>query len=186
MEVLLIRHGQTEWNVLKKVQGKADVELNEKGIEQATSIKTYLNNQRIDLILCSPLTRAIQTAKIINKERNIPILIDERLSERDFGEFEGMRNTEFNYEAFWSYKKNIQYQKAENIREFFQRIYGFLNDIHLKYKDKRILLVTHGGTSIPVYCYFSGIPDKDTLLGLALNNCEIAKYIYKEKGNDER
>ena len=186
MEILLTRHGKTEWNALKKVQGKADIALNEEGIKQANDTRILLKNENIDLILCFPLTRAMQTAQIINRERNIPMVFDERLSERDFGEFEGMPNTEFDYEAFWSYKQNIQYHKAENIRGFFQRVYGFLDDIHLKYKDKRILLVAHGGVSIPVYCYFDGIPDKDTLLGLALDHCEIAKYVYQEKEIDER
>lgn len=186
MEILLTRHGQTEWNFFKKVQGKADIKLNEKGIEQAKDVKYKLKNKQIDLILCSPLIRAVETANIINDSRNIPILIDEKLSERDFGEFEGMPTTDFDYEAFWSYKQNIQYNKAENIKDFFQRVYGFLDNIYLKYKDKRILLVAHGGISIPVYCYFNGIPDKDTLLGLALGNCEVAKYVYKEKEIDER
>ena len=185
MEILLTRHGQTEWNFLQKVQGKADIKLNEKGIKQAKDVKDKLKNEQIDLILCSPLIRAVETANIINDSRNIPILIDEKLSERDFGEFEGMPTTDFDYEAFWSYKQNTQYNQAENIKDFFQRVYGFLDDIYLKYKDKRILLVAHGGISIPVYCYFNGIPDKDTLLGLALGNCEVAKYVYKEKEIDE-
>lgn len=67
MEILLTRHGQTEWNVLKKVQGKADIELNEKGIQQAEETREILKNEKIDLILCSPLKRAIQTAEIINR-----------------------------------------------------------------------------------------------------------------------
>lgn len=53
-----------------------------------------MKNEKIDLILCSPLKRAIQTAEIINQGRNIRIIIDERVSERDFGEFEGMPNAE--------------------------------------------------------------------------------------------
>ena len=108
MEILLTRHGQTDWNVLKKVQGKANIPLNEKGMEQAQKVKVQLKNETIDLILCSPLVRAVETAKIINSGRNIPIEIAEKLSERDFGEFEGMPNTEFDYEAFWSYKQNRQ------------------------------------------------------------------------------
>lgn len=181
MEILLTRHGQTEWNLLKKVQGKADIELNKKGIEQANNIKNILSNENIDLILCSPLIRAIQTAKIINSDRNIPMIIDERLSERDFGEFEGMLNTEFDFDAFWSYKQNIQYQKAENIRTFFERVYNFLDNIQLKYKEKKVLLVAHGGISIPIYCYFNGIPNTDNLLNLLLENCDVAKYVYKQK-----
>ena len=85
MEILLTRHGQTEWNLLKKVQGKADIELNEKGVKQAEETRDSLKNEEIDLILCSPLKRAIQTAEIINQGRNIKMIIDERVSERDFG-----------------------------------------------------------------------------------------------------
>lgn len=186
MEILLTRHGETQWNALKKVQGKANIELNKNGIEQAKNTCDNLKNEKIDLIICSPLIRAVQTANIVNSNRNIPVVLDKRLSERDFGEFEGMINTTFDYESFWSYKQNLHYQKAENVREFFKRIYSFLDDIRLKYNGKRILIVAHAGISIPIYCYFNGIPDKDTLLGLALKNCEVAKYVYKEKEMDER
>lgn len=99
MEILLVRHGQTEWNLLKKVQGKADVELNEQGIKQAEETRNSLKNEKIDLILCSPLKRAMQTAEIIKQGRNIKMIIDERISERDFGEFEGMPNTDFDFNA---------------------------------------------------------------------------------------
>ena len=180
MEILLTRHGQTEWNVLKKVQGKADIKLNEIGIEQAKNTKEKLKEEKIDLILSSPLLRARETANIINQDKNVPIIICNELSERDFGEFEGMSSTEFDFEAFWSYKKNIQYKQAENIKDFFNRVYNFLDSIYEKYKDKRILLVAHGGISIPIYCYFNTIPDKDSLLSLAIDNCEVAKFVYKD------
>ncbi len=180
MEILLTRHGQTEWNLLKKVQGKADIELNDKGIQQAEITRDSLKEERIDLILCSPLKRAIQTAEIINQGRNIRMIIDERVSERDFGEFEGMSNTNFDFNAFWSYKQNLKYDKAENIKDFFRRVYNFLDNIKNEYAGKRILIVAHGGISIPVKCYFEGIPNAETLLPLCLENCEVAKYSYKE------
>ena len=66
MEILLTRHGQTEWNLLKKVQGKADIELNEKGIQQAEETRDSLKNEKIDLILCSLLKRDIKNVEIIN------------------------------------------------------------------------------------------------------------------------
>lgn len=176
MEILLTRHGQTEWNLLKKVQGKADIELNDKGIQQAEITRDSLKEERIDLILCSPLKRAIQTAEIINQGRNIRMIIDER----DFGEFEGMSNTNFDFNAFWSYKQNLKYDKAENIKDFFRRVYNFLDNIKNEYAGKRILIVAHGGISIPVKCYFEGIPNAETLLPLCLENCEVAKYSYKE------
>ena len=180
MEILLTRHGQTEWNLLKKVQGKADIKLNEKGIKQAEETREFLKSEKIDLILCSPLKRAIQTAEIVNQGRNIRMIIDERISERDFGEFEGRSNTDFDFNAFWSYKQNLKYDKAENISDFFGRVYNFLDSIKTEYAGKRILVVAHGGISIPVKCYFQGIPNEETLLPLALGNCEVAKYSYKE------
>ncbi|MBR3697363.1 MAG: histidine phosphatase family protein [Clostridia bacterium] len=179
MEILLTRHGQTEWNVLGKVQGKADIELNKKGIEQAEETARALESEKIDLIICSPLKRAKQTADIINENRNIPIIYDENISERDFGEFEGINKVDFDFEGYWSYKQNNKYKKAENIKTFFERVYNFLDRIKYEYEDKRILIVAHGGISIPVYCYFNGIPKDDNLLKLLLENCEIAKYEYK-------
>lgn len=178
MEILLTRHGQTEWNLLKKVQGKADIELNEKGIEQAETIRVSLKEERIDLILCSPLKRAIQTAEIINQGKNIRMIIDERLSERDFGEFEGMFKKDFNYNAFWSYKQNLKYDEAENITEFFRRVYDFLDSVKKEYEGKRVLIVAHAGVSIPVKCYFEGIPNQECLSSLHLENCEVVKYSY--------
>lgn len=178
MELLFTRHGQTDWNLAKKVQGKADIPLNETGKKQAKIVKEQLESEPIDLIVCSPLARAVETAKIINSGRNIPMYRAESLSERDFGEFD--------YEGFWSYRENKEYQKAENIQAFFQRVYGFLDALSATYPDKRILLVAHGGISIPVYCYFNGIPEQETLLGLALGNCEVAKYKEPEKEQEER
>ena len=146
MEILLTSHGQTQWNLLKKVQEKADIELNEKGIQQVEETRDSLKNEKIDLILCSPLKRAIQTAEIINQERNYKMIIDERVSERDF----------------------------------FERVYNFLDSIKNEYAGKRMLIVAHGGISIPVKCYFEVIPNAETLLPLCIRNCEVAKYYYKE------
>lgn len=179
MEILLTRHGQTEWNLLKKVQGKADIELNEKGIKQAEETRDSLKNEKIDIILCSPLKRARQTAEIINQGRNMNILINERISERDFGEFEGMSNTDFDYHAFWSYKQNLKYDQAENIKDFFKRVYAFLDAIKKEYVGKTVLIVAHGGVSIPTKCYFEGIPDMETLLPLCIGNCEVARFFSK-------
>ncbi len=89
MNLYVIRHGQTEWNVMKKMQGSIDIPLNKKGIKQAYITKKNLDHISIDVIFCSPLKRAKQTAEIINKGRNLEIIYDERLKERNYGEFEG-------------------------------------------------------------------------------------------------
>lgn len=183
--IYITRHGQTDWNIKHKVQGKADIELNAVGKKQAIEVGKKLLAEKIDLIICSPLKRAKQTANLISEGRNIPIIYDENISERDFGEFEGKIKEDFDFNDFWSYKKNIKYKKAENIRNFFDRIYLFLDEVIEKYPNKNILLVTHGGVSIPVKCYFNGIPEDDNLLALALSNCEYFKYSRKNCDYDD-
>ncbi len=181
MAILMIRHGQTDWNLEKRPQGKADIPLNETGIKQAIEISQKLKDEKIDIIVSSPLKRAKQTAEIINTEIQCPILYEEGISERDMGEFEGKRIEESNLEAFWNYEKNEKYEKAENIQDFFQRVYQTLDDIIGQYPEKNVLIVSHGGVSVPVYCYFNGIPDKDDLMELGLHNCEVVKYSGKRK-----
>ena len=76
MNMFVTRHGQTNWNKEGKVQGLADIELNEEGIKQALTTKELLDSEPIDLILCSPLLRARQTAEIIKGDRDVKIIND--------------------------------------------------------------------------------------------------------------
>lgn len=176
--IYITRHGQTEWNALKKVMGKIDIPLSEIGLEQAKQTKNNLKGKHIDLIICSPLTRAKQTAEIINQEFGIPIVYDDRIVERDFGEMEGLSTSEFDFEEFWDYHKNIKYKTAENIQDFFKRVYAAMEEYLIKYKDKDILIVTHGGVNIASYCFFKKEIPNDTLMKSVpiLNNCEMVAY----------
>lgn len=178
MNLLITRHGQTDWNVQKKVMGRYDEPLNKKGLEQAEKTRKVLLDEKIDIIICSPLKRAKQTAKVINKDRNIPIIYDDRIIERDFGEFEGIETKDFDFHGYWNYYKNIQFKSAENIQDFFKRVYDFLDDITKKYEGKNVLLVVHGGISIPIACYFNKIIPKGSLVeaGLVLENCQVVSY----------
>ena len=181
--IYVTRHGQTNWNVQKKVMGRYDEPLNEIGFQQAKEVKTYLLNKKIDIIICSPLLRAKQTAQIINTHRNIPIVYDNRIIERDFGEFEGKQTKDFDFYGYWNYYKNEQYKSAENIQLFFGRIYEFLNDIINKYHKKNLLIVTHGGVSIPIACFFNSKIPQGSLAyaNIALKNCQVASYPLEKK-----
>ena len=175
--IYLVRHGQTEWNTLNKVMGNVNMPLNPIGIEQAEKTRDDLLNEEIDLIICSPLLRTKETAEIINQNRNIPILYDDRIIERDFGKFEGMTIDDFDFYGYWDYYNNNQYNQSENIQKFFIRIYNFLDDILSKYKNKNILLVTHGGVGIVMDCYFNKtIPTGSLIETLSLANGEIKRY----------
>ena len=173
MKIYVTRHGQTDWNVQGKTQGRADIELNEVGIKQAKQTKEELKNIDIDLIMCSPLKRAKKTADIINEGRNIPIIFDDQIIERNFGEFEGEK---IKFDEFWDYNAHPRDQRAETIQEIISRISNFLDKIKEEYKDKNVLLVTHGGVSIAINCYFKGIPEDGKLINYCLHNCEVQEF----------
>ena len=175
MNIFVVRHGQTEWNVIKKMQGSADIELNEKGLSQASDTADMLRDLAFDIIFCSPLKRAKQTAEIINDDRGLNIIFDERLRERNYGEFEGTSKSSFDYNEFWSYQKNMKYEKAENVQDFFKRIYDFLDDITSK-EYNNILIVCHAGVEKAIECYFNGLMSDDEIGPFLPDNASVLKY----------
>ena len=124
MKIFVIRHGETEWNKLKLCQGQKNIKLNEIGINQAKIVKEKLENEKIDLIISSPLDRSCKTAEIINENSDTPIIYDDRLKEKAFGKLEGRKIDEFDFYSYWDYYKNLEYDGLENMQDFFKRIYS--------------------------------------------------------------
>lgn len=85
----IMRHGRTDWNERNKLQGRTDIPLNEAGRKMAEEAAAVYKNVPLDVCYCSPLARARQTAEIFLKDRNIPIITDDRLIEMSFGIYEG-------------------------------------------------------------------------------------------------
>lgn len=169
MKVYLVRHGEVNHN-LYKLYNREDEYLNETGIKQAEELREKIKNIKYDFIISSPLSRARQTADIINVD-NKNIVIDDRLKERDPGSLSGQPLEVTNREEYWNYYATIQYGTSENIKEFFNRVYNFLDE--LKTKDyKSVLIVAHSGVSKAFNGYFEGILD-GKFLNRGLKNCEI-------------
>lgn len=181
MNLYVVRHGQTDYNIKHVFQGHIDIPLNSNGIKQAEETANQFKNIDIDLLIVSPLTRAIQTANYINKVTNTKIIIDNRLIERSFGDMEGHENRDdWNIEMMLDYDKNYTNENIEPIQDLFKRIYEFLDDIINKYRNKNIILVCHGAVSQPIECYFNGMPeirDFEHFEPLTLKNGEIKKYV---------
>ena len=85
MNLYVIRHGNTDWNLESRMQGQTNIKLNEIGIEQANKVRKIIEEKNIDLIISSPLDRAKQTAEIINQNMNKPIEYNDKIMERKFG-----------------------------------------------------------------------------------------------------
>lgn len=173
----VIRHGQTDWNVEGKTQGSIDIKLNETGKEQAEKVKNELMNTRIDVVLCSPRNRCKETAKIVSEGRDVQIIELDELRERDFGEFEGKKkNIEYDWVEFWNWKADKHYEKAENVRDFFDRVSDVIEKIRKDYADKNVLIVTHAGICAMMYCYFNNLKPDGKLKIPGAGNCELNMY----------
>lgn len=171
----VIRHGETDWNLKNKIQGRADIPLNDFGIQEANISKLLLSQIDFYKIISSPLTRAKKTAQIIS-DKKIPVSTDIRLIERDFGEFEGIKKDKFEGKAFWEYSTKKEYSKAESVKHLLERVYNFLDEYKETYEKKDILLVTHAGVIPAICCYFKGIPENNNIFSYHFKTCEIIKF----------
>ena len=147
MKIFFVRHGQSESNLKKVMAGHKDVLLTEKGREQAYVTAENLKNYNIDIMFVSPLKRARETAEIINsvRENEIPLIIRDELTEVDYGIYEDVKKTNFDYNGFWDYSDK------NNVNRFFLfawPIIKFLySDIIRYYQDKSILIVSSAGVA---------------------------------------
>ena len=170
--IYFVRHGQTEWNKLGKLQGHKDIELNDEGRMQAQIVKEKLSGVKFDKVFSSPLKRAKETAQIICNEEAV---VDNRLIERFNGELEGKMKAEIKTFPDFNDPNETRFG-IETLNSFKNRINDFLDEITKNYKNKNVLVVTHAGVCLYVRCYFEGEPDGVLYEKYKLQNCEVLSY----------
>ena len=153
MKLYISRHGQTPWNVEDLVCGRADVPLTEIGQQQARLLAESATDKGIDMILCSPLQRARQTAQAVSDAIGVPIQIDDRLIEMDFGSYDG--TSRFGEEFQWvRAQMPTRFPGGESGFDLAYRVYSLLYEIKEKYADKTVLLVCHNCVCRMVRSFF--------------------------------
>ncbi len=177
--LFVVRHGKTDWNNRKKTMGRMDLPLCSEGILESQELRDKLKNNKIDLIISSPLTRAKETAKIINENKNVEIVYDDRLLERNMANLEGRAYLEDN-DRLWDININTDDYYIETMEEFKDRVFGFMDDISKSYSNKDVLLVTHGGVTALINCYFDGTLYDGPISNKFLVNGEIESYNIKK------
>lgn len=175
MKLYVVRHGETVENANNCLVGRINSSLTEKGIEQAKKVREYFKDKKIDLIVSSPLDRCKQTSEIISDEM-IPIVYTESLLGRNHGEFTGKPRDSINFDEYWNYNKNIQYEKAESVKDLYDRIARLIDDLKGEFTDKSIIIITHSGVMRVLYYYFNGIPEDGILSEITIRNCEVFEY----------
>ncbi|MHC1747303.1 MAG: histidine phosphatase family protein [Cellulosilyticaceae bacterium] len=170
--IYLVRHGQTDWNLLKKFNGCTDTKLNHTGIEQSKLQAEKLKKINFDICFCSPQRRAQQTCEIIFQGLSV---LDQRLVEINCGEFEGIQENNESIELFWK-AVLIGDRGTENFKNFIKRNCDFCDMITNKYKGKNILIITHAANARIINYYFTGKSNRYDFSKAIAKNGEIITF----------
>ena len=177
----IMRHGKTDWNERRKLQGRTNIPLNEVGRAMAKEAREECDAINFDVCYCSPLDRAKETAQILLEGRGIPIIVDERLIEMCFGIYEGVEksfdipdcpvNVLFQHPEAYS-----AVEGGESLEELYQRTGSFLKEIVepalLNHKD--ILIIGHGVMNSSIICQMRKMPLED-FWSVGIKNCKLIK-----------
>ena len=146
-----MRHGKTDWNLTHKLQGKSDIPLNDMGRQMARDAGERYKDIHFDVCYCSPLTRARETAGLVLEGRDVPVIIDDRLSEMGFGIYEGVEEVFEKPECpvrvlFFNPEKYIARDGAESLADLLKRTNAFLDEVAypLVNEGKDVLIMGHG------------------------------------------
>ena len=175
MKLYIIRHGQTESNRGNKLLGITDESINDYGYRQIINVKENLKEIKFDICFSSPFKRTLETASILsNKE--IPIIIDDRLKERGFGILEGGSNNDKYTPDFWNFYINRNNYKIEPLKELFGRTKQFIDYLKQNYEDKCILIVSHAATIRALHYNIVGFDENTDMLLFKVDNGQVLEY----------
>ena len=160
MKIYVVRHCSTRYSEEKIYCGNTDAPLSEAGQQEAKRLAEAVKGYHIDLVLTSPLIRARDTASAIVGDKNIPILYDDRLKERDFGDFEGT-GVERTEGKICRYSFAIKYPSGESNLQVTARVYALLDEIKEKYAGKNVVIVSHGSVCRLIRTYFMDMTDEE-------------------------
>lgn len=181
MDLLVVRHGQTNYNVQGRYAGSIDIPLNSSGLLQAEQLAKRLMGNSFDLIVSSPLIRARQTAEVINRAFHVPLIICDQFAERNVGVYEGLTREEAKLQYPDLYARECTRQPddaptgGETIRQFDMRITSALENLQASYPESKILVVCHGFAARIINRYYKKL-SFDEMHNFTLGNCEIARY----------
>lgn len=177
----IMRHGKTDWNAQYRLQGRNDIPLNEEGREMARKAATEYADIPLDVCYVSPLIRARETAELFLQDRHIPVIVDERLREMCFGEYEGedhiFDKPELNiYRMFKDPVNYVPDRGAESFEELFLRTGEFLDEVIKPEMQagRNVIIIGHGAMNSAIISRYQKVPLKD-FWNILCKNCELVR-----------
>ena len=184
-EIILVRHGETEWNVAEIFRGRIDIELNETGIKQAELLAKYLSKLKIEAIYSSPLKRALKTAEIIADNHKLDVDIAPGLIDFNFGKWQGLSHQEVKdknkelYADWINRPDQIKMPAGESLDEVRKRATGVVNNIIARYKGT-VVLISHRVVNKVLICALLGL-DNSHFWNIKQDTCGITTFTYENE-----
>ena len=184
-EIILARHGETEWNVEEVFRGRIDIELNETGIRQAELLAEYLSHIKIDAIYSSPLKRAVKTAETIAGYHKLNVEIAPGLIDFDYGKWQGLPHQEVKdkykelYALWVSHPDKVKIPAGESLNDVRKRAMSVLDDVIAKYEGT-VALVAHRVVNKVLICALLGL-DNSHFWNIRQDICGITTFSYENE-----
>ena len=183
--IVLIRHGETDWNQENRFQGHADTQLNDAGREQARDLARELERERFRSVYSSPLLRAHETALILVASFRLEVLVAEELMEVDVGSWSGLTRTEVEAQFPEGYARWLEYghgwTDGETYDELGARVVSGLARIAAAHPDDSVLAVTHGGPIRSALAAADGLPFDEARRSIhVVGNCAVVRLLVRE------
>ena len=166
--ILLARHGETDWDVERRVQGHSDTPLNDRGREQARKLAGELAGMQVDAVYSSDLVRAHETARIVAEQRGLDVTAIRDLRERHFGTWEGLTDEEI-FARYPEVLDGAPWGDAETQDEMAARVVEALLRIGETHPGQHVLVISHGGPLRRVLAH-CGASTKG-----AIDNCHVVR-----------
>jgi len=184
-EIILIRHGETEWNSQRRMQGHSNSELSSVGRGQIQALGELMKNESFDHIYSSDSLRARQTAEAITQHTGHTLQFDQRIREKNLGVFEGLTSTEAKerhpevYRLFKTEGAKYVIDEGESTQQLLERALEFIEEIRLRHPQERVVMVTHGGVVRVLMKHSLGLPI-DAPTRFIIKNTGIFGLIWNE------
>jgi len=185
-EIILIRHGETEWNSQQRMQGHSNSDLSSVGQAQIQALGQWMKNVPFDLIYSSDSLRAKQTAEAITQFSGHELKIDLRLREKNLGVFEGLTSEEARerhpevFRLFKTAGSKYVIDEGESTQQLQDRALEIVDEIRIKHPEERVLLVTHGGFIRVVMKHSLGL-SLETPTRFLIRNTGVFRLVWEDK-----
>jgi len=182
-ELILVRHGETEWNVGEIFRGRIDIDLNETGRKQAELLGEYLSESKIEAIYSGPLKRALNTAQAIARYHNLDIKITDGLNDCDFGQWQGLSLQDVKekykelYTEWVSHPERVRLPGGETLSQVRERAVKVVDKVIVKHKGT-VVLVSHRVVNKVLICALLGLDDSH-FWNIRLDTGGITTFTYE-------